>query len=195
MNNLIAIHHLIAYPTGTALSGKLLTWNPIGGNGQLHNYGLIFFICSVGAFLRVILRALFAIDQQHDSKEFEDNFGEKSSNSKKDLIIENSLDVKQNSENPIKLLFNLRNVKEIVMTCIKKRDNYVRAQIWLTILSMFCNLFITMSPMAFQFQFAEEIYEWDAQKYSYVFSVGTITHTVIMMIVTPIFIKVGINFS
>jgi hypothetical protein len=128
---------------------------PVGGNGQLHNYGLIFFICSVGTFL-AFLWALFAIDQQHDSKEFEDNFGEKSSNSKKDLKIENSLEVKQN---PIKLLFNLRNVKEIFMTCIKKRDNYVRAQIWLIIISLFCHLFVIMSPMSFLFQFVEKIYE------------------------------------
>jgi RsiW-degrading membrane proteinase PrsW (M82 family) len=163
----------------------------VGGNGQLHNYGLIFFICSVGSFI-AFLWTLFAIDQQHDSKAFEDNFGEKSSNSRKDLEIENSSEVKQN---PIKLLFNLRNVKEIVMTCIKKRDNYVRAQIWLLILSAFCGLFILMSPMSFLFQFVEKMYEWDAEKYSYVNSVGTITHTVITMTVTPIFIKVSIHFS
>ncbi len=111
---------------------------PVGGNGQLHNYGLIFFICSVGTFI-AFLWALFVIDQQHDSKAFEDNFGERSSKPKKDLELENSSEVKQN---PIKLLFNLRNVKEIVMTCIKKRDNYVRAQIWLIILSLFCHLFV-----------------------------------------------------
>jgi hypothetical protein len=163
----------------------------VRGNGQLHNYGLIFFICSVGSFL-AFLWALFAIDQQHDSEAFEDNFGEKSSNSKKNREIENSSEVKQN---PIKLLFNIRNVKEIFMTCIKKRDNYVRAQIWLLILSAFCVLFIVMSPMSFLFQFVEKMYEWDAEKYSYVNSVGTITHTVITMTVTPIFIKVSIHFS
>jgi hypothetical protein len=194
MNTFIPIHHLIAYPTGTALSGELLTWNPIGGNGQLHNYGLIFFICSVGTFLE-FLWAIFLIDQEHDSKVFEDNFGEKSLESKKDLQIETKSQVKRNTENPIKLLFKLRNVKEIVMTCIKKRDNYVRAQIWLTILSMFCNMFIIMSSMAFLFQFVEKMYEWDAEKYSYISSIGTIINSVIMMTVTPIFIKVGINFS
>jgi hypothetical protein len=164
---------------------------PVGGNGQLHNYGLIFFICSVGSFI-AFLWTLFAIDQQQDSKAFEDNFGEKSSNSKKDLKIENSLEVKQN---PIKLLFNLRNVKEIVMTCIKKRDNYVRAQIWLIILSLFCHLFVVMSPMSFLFQFVEKIYEWNAEKYSYISSLGTISHTMVMMTITPIFIKVSINIS
>jgi hypothetical protein len=128
---------------------------PVGGNGELHNYGLIFSIFSVGTFI-AFLWALFVIDQQHDSKAFEDNFGERSSNSKKDLVLENSSEAKQN---PIKLLFNLRNVKEIVMTCIKKRDNYVRAQIWLIILSIFCHLFVIMSPMSFLFQFVEKIYE------------------------------------
>jgi hypothetical protein len=167
---------------------------PVGGNGQLHNYGLIFFICSVVTLL-AFLWALFAIDQQHDSKAFEDNFGEKSSNSKKDLEIENSSKAKQNTENPIKLLFNLRNVKEIVMTCFKKRDNYVRAQIWLIILSLFCHLFVVMSPMSFLFQFVEKIYEWNAEKYSYISSLGTISHTVVMMTITPIFIKVSVNFS
>jgi hypothetical protein len=35
----------IAMPSlGTALSGKLLMMSPIGGNGQLRNYALIFTI-------------------------------------------------------------------------------------------------------------------------------------------------------
>ncbi len=176
---------------GTAVSGKLIVLSPVGGNGQLHNYGLIFAISSFGSFL-AFLWALFAINQQKDTKQFEEHFGE---NPK----LEEQLEVKEtNSQqkniNPIKLLFDLKNVKEMVMTCIKKRKSYVRVQIWLIILSIFCHQFVIHSPGSFLFQFVEKIYEWDAQTYSYISSVGNIIQTAVMMTITPVFIKVIIIF-
>jgi len=161
--------------------------SPFGKNGQLHNYAIIFAISSIGTFL-AFLWALFFINQQNDTKAFEENFGEK------DIELESKkkidLKVKQKYVHPLRQLFDFRNVKEIVRTCTKKRDNYVRAQIWLVILSMFCHLFVTLSPGSFLFQFVEKIYEWNAQTYAYISSVGTIAKTAVMMTITPIFIKV-----
>jgi uncharacterized membrane protein len=55
---------------------------------------------------------------------------------------------------------------------------------------MFCHLFVVASPSSFLFQFVEKIYEWNAQTYAYTSSVGVISHTAVMMTITPIFIKV-----
>jgi hypothetical protein len=51
----------IATPLGTALSGKLLMMSPIGGNGQLHNYTLIFTISTIGLFIS-LLWVIFVIN-------------------------------------------------------------------------------------------------------------------------------------
>ena len=175
-------------------SGQLINLSPVGGNGQLHNYGLIFFFSSCGAFA-AFLWAVFMINQRNDRNLFQEYFPETRPLMKQKLIEEEN-DLAQNcydNTHPLRLLFDIKNVKEIVMTCLKKRDGYVRAEIWLIIGGMFCAYVLGSGPGVFFFQFAEKIYKWDAEIWTLVSSIGMMANSLVVILITPILIKVNIT--
>jgi hypothetical protein len=174
-------------PLGSALSGKLLLMSPIGGNGQLHNYALIFTISTIG-FLTSFLWIIFVINESRDKKKFDFEFGDENN-------VNQELEKEKITKkvNPLKLLFNLNNVKEIFRTCIKKRDNRVRLQIWLIFFTMMCNNFENSSPGVFQFQFVEKVYYWDAETYGYFSAIGTVSHALFTITCAPVLIHVNIK--
>jgi hypothetical protein len=109
--------------------------------------------------------------------------------------VNQELEKEKNSKkvNPLKLLFNFDNVKDIVRTCIKKRDNRVRLKIWLIFFTMLCNQFINNTPDVFEFQFVEKIYYWNAETYAYFSAIGTISHTFFTITCAPLLIHVNIK--
>ena len=124
------------------------------------------------------------VDEEKDKKQF----------IKLGLDVPRSIQIKdcdkKEDKNPLKLLFDLNNVKEMVKTYAKKRPNHGRSQILLITLALFCNLFTIFGPMTFLFQFTEKIYEWNATTYSYVYSFGQIGNSLVIMFVSPVLIKV-----
>ncbi|CAG2105176.1 unnamed protein product [Medioppia subpectinata] len=180
----------IAQPLGVYTSGKLITCTPLGGNGQLHNYGLIFAISSLGAFA-AFLWAVFAINQETDRQLFRHHFGD-CRPLLADRTAEQSAQFAANTEyiHPLRLLFNVNNVREIAQTLTKRRPNYVRAQIWLVIAGMFGCYFVWTAPVAFLFQFVEKIYRWDARVYTELSSIGMIANSLVVIFITPLLIKV-----
>ena len=190
---------------GTTLSGKLLYMNPILSNKQLHNYLIVFLIAALINFLSLIW-AFAMINEQKDRKEFYDKFSH--GNNQQDVELSNVTsepqDVDQNktenyhrnhykeyeNENPIKLLFDCGNVIEIVRTCLKKRSNLVRAQIWLLFLSQLMFNTSTEGVNNFLFQFTEKVYQWNGEQFSYASSIFTLVMVVCMMTVIPLIIKV-----
>jgi hypothetical protein len=151
----------IAMPLGSAPSGKLLMLNPIGGNGQLHIYAFIFTMSIIG-YLISFLWIIFVINETRDKKMFDFEFGDENN-------VNQDLEKEKNTKkvNPLKLLLNFNNVKDKVRTCIKKRDNRVRLQIWLIFFTMLCNHFINNAPSVFQFQFVDKIYVYRFGKSSH----------------------------
>ena len=187
---------LTVQPLGVFFSGQLINLYPVGGNGQLHNYGLIFFISSCLAFI-AFLWAVFMIDQQNDKMLFREHFPEAIPIMRQQSLKEEEIEVETNYHkiHPLRLLFNIKNVKEIVMTCIKKRDGYVRAEIWLIIGGMFCSYILSSGPSVFFFQFAEKIYKWDAEVWTKISSFGMIANSMVVIMITPILIKVFLFYK
>ena len=175
-------------PLGVFFSGQLINLRPFGLGGQLHNYGLIFVISSGMAFV-AFLWAVFVIDQQSDKALFQEKFRESLPILTKEELLsqENDLD---DSTHPLVLLFNIKNIKEIVMTCVKKREDYIRAQIWLIIAGMFASYILWSAPGAFMFQFAEKIYHWDAEIWTEISSIGMIANSLVVIGIAPLLIKV-----
>ncbi len=175
----------IAMPLGSALSGKLLMMSPIGGNGQLHNNAFIFTMSTIGCLI-TFLWVIFIINEKDDKKMFDFEFGDENN-------VNQELEKEKNTKkvNPLKLLFNFNNVKDIVKTCIKKRDNRVRFQIWLIFFTMLCTTFLNSAPGVFQFQFVEKIYYWNAETYGYFSAIGTISHAFFTITCAPILIRVS----
>ncbi len=181
----------IAIPLGSALSGKLLMMSPIGGNGQLHNYAFIFTMSTIGLLI-TFLWVIFVINERRDKKMFDFEFGDEN-NLNQELDSEKTSEKNTKKVNPLKLLFNFNNVKDIVRTCIKKRDNRVRLQMWLIFFTMLCNQFINNAPDVFQFQFVEKIYYWDAETYGYFNAIGTISNALFTITCAPLLIYVSIK--
>jgi hypothetical protein len=123
---------------------------------------------------------------------FDFEFGDES-NVNQELEKEETSDENSKKVNPLKLLFNFNNVKDIVKTCIKKRDNRVRLQIWLIFFTMLCDHFINNAPGVFQFQFVQKIYYWNAETYGYFSAIGTFSHALFTITCAPLLIHVNIK--
>ena len=194
------------HPISTVISGKLLTFNPLFNSEQLHNYAVIFLIAAIASFLSLIW-ACFMINEQKDRQQFYDKFSSDKNQNRLSIASQsskqqNGYSVKTDmgnynkeyeSENPIKLLFNIKNVVEMVKTCTKKRTNYVRLQIWLLFLSMVTYILSREGTNVFLFQFVERVYQWDAEQYSYGSSLNTLCNAIFLFTVIPFIIKV-INY-
>lgn len=154
----------------------------MGGVGQVHNYGIQFALCAVLSFI-AFLWCVFMIDEEEDKAMFEKKF--------------NELPVKgagyDSTEHPMKLLFDLKNVKLMVSTFVKKRSYNVRSQILIVCLALFNYMFIRYAPFTFLFQFTEKLYNWDAEVYSDMSSLGLIVNGVVAIVLGPLLINVSLN--
>ena len=180
-------------PLATFTSGQLINKRPVGGNGQIHNYCILFIISSVLTFVAFVW-ALFLMDEEKDRMRFELKFGKQKDNISKEAVPQMKTQ-ESDGRHPLRLLFDLQNVKQIIITFIKSRPNYVRLQILLITGALFCNLFIILSPSSFLFQFVEKIYNWDAKTYSSVISFGQVVNTLVIICVSPLLIKVWYQFD
>lgn len=97
---------------------------------------------------------------------------------------------KTKKKHPLKLLFDVNNIKDIIKTCLKPRENRVRAQIWLLFVSMVIYLLSHLGPSQILFQFAQKVYHWESAKYSYASSLGNVFTCIAMTTVAPILVKV-----
>jgi hypothetical protein len=121
------------------------------GGGQLRNYSLLFIISASASFAG-FLWVLFFIDEKKDRARFYKRY-----RTSENASIEPKDDKHDHITHPLKLLFNLENVREIFRTCLKKRDNYVRAQILLLSLAMPCCLIFYIGPSVFMYPFAQKV--------------------------------------
>jgi hypothetical protein len=95
-----------------------------------------------------------------------------------------------NIRNGLRLLFDLNNVKEIFVTCLKRRENKVRLQIWLILLAMSFYLVSHIGPQFFVYQFAQKVYRWSGETYSTWASLNNICNALTTLTIIPVFIKV-----
>ena len=178
---------------GTYVSGKMLNTKPIFDNsGQLHNYALIFVIQCI-AYLLILIWTVFMINEEEDIINFENKFNKTIDSNGGESHINKRL--KQMHDNkhihPIKLLFNFKNIRDMWRTCIKKRTNYVRLQIWLLFISMVCFVLSHSGPIFFLYQFAQKEYHWNAEQYSNAFAIEKVVSALATLILMPLFVRVS----
>lgn len=184
----IGLISLLAHLVGVIAYGELINQSPIWSAKQVHNYGLIFFVSSLSAFLALIW-TLFFINQEKDIQLFKDYFCR---NAVPNVMPEESDKHSTGERNvfSIRQIVNCKNVRQVMITCLKKRPKRGRAQIWLSMAGIFLYLFILMTVPAFEFQFYQKVYKWDAKDMSFWESIGLIANSVFVMISTPILIRV-----
>jgi hypothetical protein len=164
---------------------------------------MVFIIGGVFNFV-ALLWAIFMINESKDIIKFNLKFNKNSNLEMKNMdknegqkstenTINHSLDHKNKYQNkhPLKLLFNWNNVMEMFRTCLKRRDNYVRLQIWLLFLSMLCYLVSHIGPMMFLYQFAQKVYLWNPEEYSNASALGHVVNALATIFIASILIKVN----
>jgi len=189
-----------AQPLGTYIGGKVLNTSPIFENGQLHNYALVFMIGGLANLLALFWSAYF-INESNDILQFNLRFNRKTNiemNTINTINIndehnknENTMNEAIEQKNTFKLLFKFNNIKDMFSTCLKKRDNYVRLQIWLLFVAIIFNLLSSIGPMMFLYQFVQKVYSWNSETYSNASALGNILNALATLIIVPILIKVN----
>lgn len=183
----------IAQPLGTFLGGKILNSSPMFNGGQLYNYATIFLILAI-AHVIMLAWTVFFIDEERDTIEFDRRFGENDvdSDEKPVLVCDKLKRFDQyKGIHPVKLLFDMSNVKDMFRTCFKKRPDNVRLQLWLLFLSTACYLLTHVGPYIFLFSFVQKVYNWNSEIYSNVSAINNVVNALATFIMAPIFIKVN----
>ncbi|CAG2103819.1 unnamed protein product [Medioppia subpectinata] len=192
----VALGHLVA----NLLYGRLINESPpLWSTDQIHNQAVIFMISACSAFLAFIW-TLFAINQDKDRQCFYRHFGHKSTVDGRDVTTDEDSsegeDRNKHSQQSmttgraLRLLFDWRNVRDVLITAFKPRPVNARAQVWLVIGGIFCYLFVLIGVPSFEFQFYEKIYGWDAQDFSAYESIGLVANCLFVLTFTPIVIRV-----
>ena len=185
---------MLGSPLGSYIGGKVLNLSPLMKHGQLHNYTLVFTIGGA-ANLIALIWVLIRVNEKKDIKEFKKRF-----HIRDDSDIEpkgRTVDCEKQKQlddnkhiHPLRLLFSLGNVKDMIRTCCKPRANYVRLQIWLLFLTMFFYMVTHIGIHAFLYPFCQKIYEWDSETYSSANAMGNAINAMSTLILAPILIKV-----
>lgn len=89
----------------------------------------------------------------------------------------------------LKLLFDFQNLKDVWRTCTMKRNNYVRAQIWLMLISMCFLILSLIATIQNMMNFCEKAYHWSANYYSTMSSLTSILSSVSMVFIVPLLVK------
>ncbi|CAG2106821.1 unnamed protein product [Medioppia subpectinata] len=185
----------LAQPFGTYVGGAVLNMSPLWANsGQLHNYMGVYLICGV-AYLLATIWTLFMIDERKDMEAFQRDFGSTNGEEEDMSLREEMLNKqKQYDDNrhihPIRLLFDCRNVKDMFITCWKRRTNYVRLQLWLLFLSMAIYIMAYMGPITILFAFVQKVYKWNSATFSNISAIGSLISVAAIFVISPILIKV-----
>ena len=120
------------------------------------------------------------INEESDRLQFKVKLGEK---------VAKNFGYDSEYKHPLKLLFDLNNVKLMVVAFIKKRPHNVRAQILLLCVALFNYMFIQSAPHIFLFQFTQKIYNWDVKTFSYMSSIGLFVNSFVAIVIGPVLIK------
>ncbi|CAG2178109.1 unnamed protein product, partial [Oppiella nova] len=89
----------------------------------------------------------------------------------------------------IRQLFDISNVVDIFYTCIKRRPNRARTQIWLLFVSICCVMLSYMGSVIILWQYVEKLFSWSAKYYSNINSLVTVFTIISMAIIIPVFMK------
>ena len=94
---------------------------------------IIALVFEVLAFLLIIfmINEKFARKQEMKIEMKINGIIGKNSNESKEIKLKSDMSEKDKTKHPLRLLFDLKNVKSMVKTFVKKRQNKVRAQLFL----------------------------------------------------------------
>ena len=140
-------------PIGNSLGGYLLVQEPVFHTGEIRNYTLIFIIALVFELLSFcwiffMVNEKIAREQEMCIKmKLEDLNEDMDSDDKLGKVqLTSDMKAEDRDKHPLRLLFDLSNLKAMVTTVIKQRPNKGRLQV-ITILFSLIITFMTSAGM------------------------------------------------
>ncbi|XP_025018032.1 uncharacterized protein LOC112539573 [Tetranychus urticae] len=172
-------------PLSTTIGGSVLAMKPWFPS-QHRNYIGVFIISIISSAVAALWVAIFLNDAE-SSKEKLDNID--TSKGEHDQVGKphNPENVPKNT-NIILEIINIRNVANTLNTAFKKRDHNGRFFLLFTMVSMAVCLIGYMGENAIGFQFAQRVYHWNAEYYSYMSGTIILIPALVTTITPPILI-------
>ncbi|CAG2103843.1 unnamed protein product [Medioppia subpectinata] len=175
------IINMLAQALGIYGGAHILNTTPMFNGGQLHNYSGVFTIAGTTLCLAFIWAALM-VDKKRDTREWERRFGRHGGDSADSSAVHHSVEHRVNARirhfldkdivHPLKRLFNIKNGHKMLMSLVKRRDNYLRFQILILFLSVISYVSSNLGPIVFGQQFSQRAYRWTPDQYVTAFTLG-----------------------
>ncbi|XP_015785196.1 uncharacterized protein LOC107362613 [Tetranychus urticae] len=183
----------ISFPISIYLGGLTLTSKPWIA-GQPRNYIGVYILS--GAFS--LLAAVWALVLLNDSGEAVKQEEDEQNGVGKESYKTSKLEAKTPSKpgkclcsfiHAFSKIFKYENLKAMMHTCFKKRENGLRCRIWHTIAIAFFILSGYLSEVAIGFPFAQKVYHWNAKYYSKISPLFMLLTSISSSVVTPILVS------
>ena len=141
MTNINDIFRMLGLPIGQSLGGYILVRKPAFNTGEIRNYTICFIICLVTDIIAALWVLLMVSEKFAEKQEAKIEMkliriNEKLGNQGSKIKLRSQISKQDEHIHPMKLLFDLENVKSMIKTITKKRLNKGRIQIWFMIISM-----------------------------------------------------------
>ena len=130
---------MTANPIGTYLGGYLLVQKPMFQTGEIRNYTFIYLIALGFEFIALLWIILMVNETIARKQEMEiemkiqgidPNIGDKQ------IVLKSDMSKEDKEKHPIRLLFDLENIKTMVKTVSKERPNKGRTQLIMNFASL-----------------------------------------------------------
>lgn len=163
------------------------------------NFTALFLICCACSIL-MLLNALLLVDEPKDKRLFKKFFpapaetinDEKDRVPQKVIVKKDKLASSDKEVSPIKLLFDVNNVKEMFRTFLKPRRHNVRFHLILLIIASMTILLAYIGPAVFLYQYVEKVFNWNSSQYSNYTTVTSTINILSMFTLAPLVLKVSI---
>ena len=179
-------------PASTTVGGSVLAMKP-WFSGQHRNYIGVFIISIISSTVSALWVAILLDDAGTSEEAMNNKNGPSSGDSPRNNHDElgkpdNSKNGPKSTKSIILEVINIRNVSNTMNTAFKKRDHNGRFYLLFTMVSMAICLIGYMGENAIGFQFAQRVYHWNAEYYSFMSAFIIIIPAIVTIITPPILI-------
>lgn len=166
------------------------------------NFTSLFLICCACSIL-AFLNAWLLIDEPKDKRLFEkffpvpvDGDDKVKGDGPKEVVMGTREEEKPRPEveeevNPLRILFDLNNMKDMFRTFVKPRLYHVRLHLILIIFASMTVLLAYIGPAMFLYQYVEKVFSWNSSQYSNYSTITSVINILSMFTLAPLVLKVS----
>ena len=157
----------------------------------------------------MLLNAWLLVDEPKDKRLFKEFFPAPEENSGDDKVVvegdgpkkvvtmvskeeekKSPKNVEKKEERPLRILFDLNNMKDMFRTFVKPRPYHVRLHLILIIFASMTVLLAYIGPAMFLYQYVQKVFSWNSSQYSNYSTITSAINIASMFILAPLCLKV-----